>query len=59
MKRWELELVADFIIKDRERVVEPLVKLNCPEEMSSFEQVIHVIEAVTQILKNAAIDTDK
>jgi len=26
MKRWELELVADFIIADRSRIVEPLVK---------------------------------
>lgn len=27
MKRWELELVADFIIADRKRIVEPLVNL--------------------------------
>lgn len=54
--------IADFIIKDRERVVEPLVEITKqPFLMHGRIGGKHsiIIKAICETLKNAAIDTDK
>lgn len=60
MKRWELELVADFVIADRKRVCGPLVKfkqqLKSLEETKSYKYVIDVQDVIDQTLKLAGLE---
>lgn len=52
MKRWELELVADFILEDRKRVVEPLVEVLRPHQLHTK---VGYRRAMKQTLKNAGV----
>lgn len=57
MKRWELELVADFIIEDRKRIVEPIVKYK-KDSIRMFGKEIWGTgsdASMDQTLKNAGV----
>lgn len=54
--------VADFIIKDRERIVEPLVKHKKFLGYDAYDwkhKVLVRTECIDETLKNAGIETDK
>lgn len=48
--------LADFIISDRKKVVEPLVKFNTQEPVGQRKWRIGMIYAIDQTLKNAGIE---
>ena len=58
MKRWELELVSEWIIKDRRRIVEPLratlLDKNFPLLTDSL-QVTRLYDAGFKVLSNAGL----
>lgn len=54
-----IELIANYIIKDRERVVAPLVKVSDMDENCEYVNEQKLWEAIDETLKLAAIDTDK
>lgn len=53
--------LADFIIEDRRRIVEPLVKLDLKPGTAiecSMKNLGNILEAVMQTLKLAGVDND-
>lgn len=52
MKRWELELVADFILERDKKIVEPLVKYKKGKAWGNT----FICEAIDQTLKNARVE---
>lgn len=52
---WGLEIIADFIISDRKRIVEPLVKF----KKYRYNRGSNVNSAIDEILKNAGIEQSK
>lgn len=49
----ECELLADFVLADRRRVVEPLVDLQLCSGGDSYE---HLCQRIEQTLKNAGVE---
>lgn len=58
MKRWELELVADFILEDRKRIVAPLVKVKSLHEgyHNALDGYDNMNDAIDETLSLALLD---
>lgn len=62
MKRWELELVADWIIEDRKRIVLPCVQINILAKSYGGYYKLHypALECVvTETLNLAGIELER
>jgi len=53
-RRIHVETVADFILEDRKRICEPLVKYN-----NKVKPYPYWIDAIDQTLKNAGLEQEK
>lgn len=59
MKRWEFELVAEFILRDRKRIIAPLLEIK--KRTISFSDIWKSSKtgrAIDETLKNAGITED-
>ena len=56
MKRWELELVAEWIIAEKKRICEPLLT---PHTVHKGNELDICIRAIKQTLKNAGLEQEK
>lgn len=54
----ELKILAYFIIEDRKRVVEPLIRLRW-DEGKLLDTISNIDKGIDETLKNAGIETDK
>lgn len=52
------DLIADFILSDRKRIVEPLVKSleKCEKSVDAFEEHDIINRGIYETLRNAGID---
>lgn len=50
---YDIEKIADFILEDRKKVVEPLVKYKTGKNTKASEDLLNLIDGITETLKNA------
>lgn len=50
--------IANFIIEDRKRVVEPLVKIKFNYREGAIEVQHRIVDAIEETLKNAGVENE-